>query len=69
MNDIYRDIESETIKELTRDTAYHVKNTQKNYVSQVQLNAIEKHAQNKLLDTICMDQLIAKYIQQSGSLG
>ncbi len=68
MNAIYHDIESETIRELTRDTAYDVKTTQNKHVSQVQLNAIEKHAQNKLLDTIFLDQLIAKYIRQNGSV-
>ncbi|CAF0934366.1 unnamed protein product [Adineta steineri] len=67
-NDIYHDIETETIRELSRDTAYDAQNTEKTYVSQVQLNAIEKNAQNKLLDTIFMDQLIVKYIRQKGSV-
>jgi hypothetical protein len=34
----------------------------------MQYNAIEQYAQNKLLDTICMDQLIGKYIKQNGSV-
>jgi hypothetical protein len=67
-NDIYRDIETEVIRELMRDTAYDVHNSQKSQVNQVQFNSIEKYAQNKLLDTICMDQLIGKYIKQNGSV-
>ncbi len=66
-NDIYRDIETEVIKEIARDTAYDVHNSQRNQVDEVQFNSIEKHAQNKLLDTIFMDQLIGKYIKQNGS--
>ena len=68
MRDIYQDIESETIGELSRETAYDTTSTEKKFVSQVQLNSISKHAQNKLLDTIVLDQLIRKYIGQSGSV-
>ncbi len=35
---------------------------------QVQYNEIEKYAENKLLDTICLDELILKYIKQHGSV-
>lgn len=65
--DIYRDIENEVIKEIVRDEAYDIHSSQRNQVNQVQFNSIEKHAQNKLLDTLCMDQLIGKYIKQNGS--
>lgn len=68
MNDIYRDIESETVGELSRETAYDTQTTEKKFVSQVQLSSIDRHAQNKLLDTIFLDQLIGKYIRQSGSV-
>lgn len=67
-NDIYRDIESEVIREIVRDAAYDTHQTQSYQVNQVQFNAIEKHAQNKLLDTIYLDQLISKYIKQNGSV-
>ena len=66
--DIYRDIETEVIKELMRDAAYEVYSSQRNQVDEVQFNSIEKHAQNKLLDTLVMDQLIVKYIKQNGSV-
>ncbi|CAF2077202.1 unnamed protein product [Rotaria magnacalcarata] len=67
-NDIYRDIESEVVREIMRDAAYDIHNSQRGQVSQVQFNAIEKQAQNKLLDTIFLDQLIGKYIKQNGSV-
>ena len=67
-NDIYRDIEAEVIKEIVRDTAYDVHNSQRTEVNHVQFNSVEKHAENKLLDTIFMDQLIKKYIKQNGSV-
>jgi hypothetical protein len=67
-NDIYRDIETEVIREVMRDAAYEVHNSQRNQVNEVQFNSVEKHAQNKLLDTITMDQLILKYIKQNGSV-
>ena len=67
-NDIYHDIESEAIRELMRDTAYEAHNSQRNQTNQVQFNSIEKHAQNKLLDSIFIDQLTGKYIQQNGSV-
>jgi len=67
-NDIYRDIETEVIREVMRDTAYDIYNSQRNQVDQVQFDSIEKHAENKLLDTLCMDQLIGKYIKQNGSV-
>jgi hypothetical protein len=67
-NDIYHDIESEVIREIVRDTAYDVHNSQRHQVDEVQFNSIEKHAQNKLLDTVCMDRLITKYIKQNGSV-
>jgi hypothetical protein len=66
--DIYRDIETEVIKELMRDAAYEVYSSQRNQVDEVQFNSIEKHAQNKLLDTLVMDQLIVKYVKQNGSV-
>lgn len=66
-NDIYRDIENEVIKEIIRDEAYDIHHSQSGQVNQVQFNSIEKHAQNKLLDTIFMDQLIGKYLKQNGS--
>jgi hypothetical protein len=34
----------------------------------MQYNAIEQYAQNKLLDTICLDELILRYIKQNGSV-
>ncbi|CAF0980946.1 unnamed protein product [Rotaria sordida] len=67
-NDIYRDIESEVIREIMRDTAYDVHSSQRNQIDQVQFNSIEKQAQNKLLDTILLDQLTGKYIKQNGSV-
>ena len=72
MNDattsIYRDIEDEVIREIVRDTAFDVHQSARNQVDQVQFNAIERHAQNKLLDTLFMDQLMIKYIKQNGSV-
>jgi hypothetical protein len=67
-NDIYRDIENEVIKEIVRDTAYEMHSSQRNQIDQVQFNSVEKYAQNKLLDTIFMDQLIKKYVKQNGSV-
>ncbi|UJR23104.1 hypothetical protein I4U23_026126 [Adineta vaga] len=68
MHEIYHDIESETVGELSRETVHDTTNTEKKFVSQVQLNSISKCAQNKLLDTIFLDQLIGKYIRQNGSV-
>ena len=65
---IYRDIENEVIKEIARDTAYDVHRSAQTQVDQVQFNAIEKYAQNKLLDTMLMDELMKKYIKQNGSV-
>jgi hypothetical protein len=67
-NDIYRDIETEVIREILRDTAYDIHHSQTSQINQVQFNSIEKHAENKLLDTLSMDQLIGKYIKQNGSV-
>ena len=71
MNDatleIYRDIESEVIREIARDTAYDVHRSQRHRDDQVQTNAIDQHAQGKLLETIHLDQLIGRYVQQNGS--
>lgn len=67
-NDIYRDIENEVIRDIVRDTAYDVHQNQRTQVNEVQFNAIEKQAQNKLLDTIVLDQLMRKYIKQNGSV-
>ena len=53
---------------MVRDTAYDVHNFQRTHVNQAQFNSIEKHAQNKLLDTIFLDQLIGKYVKQNGSI-
>lgn len=72
MNDattsIYRDIEDEVVREIARDTAYDMHQSVRNQVDHVQFNAIEKHAQNKLLDTMMMDQLMMKYVKQNGSV-
>lgn len=65
---IYRDIENEIVREMVRDTAFDVHQSARNQVDQVQFNAIERHAQNKLLDTVFMDQLMKKYIKQNGSV-
>ena len=65
--DLYRDIEGEVINELVRDAAYDVHHSRRTEVNQVQFHQIEKHAQNKLLDTVFMDQLIGGYIKQNGS--
>lgn len=65
---IYHDIEDEVVREIVRDTAFDVHRTARIEVDQVQFNSIERHAQNKLLDTIAMDQLMKKYIKQNGSV-
>jgi hypothetical protein len=44
------------------------RNIHHNQVDQVQYNAIEKYAKDKLLDTTCLDQLIVKYLKQHGSI-
>jgi hypothetical protein len=44
------------------------RNIHHNQVDQVQHNAIEKYAKDKLLDTTCLDQLIVKYLKQHGSI-
>jgi len=36
--------------------------------NQIEYNTIEKYAQNKVLDTICLDELISKYLKQHGSI-
>lgn len=51
-----------------RDTAYDIHSSQKTKVDEVQFTSVEKLAQNKLLDTIFIDQLIGKYIKQNGSV-
>jgi hypothetical protein len=35
---------------------------------QVQYNAVEKYAQNKFLDQIYLNQLLRKYLKQTGSI-
>lgn len=66
--DIYREIESEVIRDIARDAAYDVHHSQRHQVNDVQYNAIEKHAQNKFVDTMCLDRLVDKYIKQNGSV-
>jgi hypothetical protein len=66
--DIYRDIENEVIREIVRDTAYEVYSSQRNQIDEAQFTSVEKYSENKLLDTIFMDQLIKKYIKQNGSV-
>ena len=66
--DIYREIESEVIRDIARDAAYDVHHSQRHQVNEVQYNAIEKVAQNKFVDTMCLDRLVDKYIKQNGSV-
>lgn len=67
-NEIYRDIETEVVRELMRDAAFDIHSSQRHQVNQVQFNSVEKLAQNKLLDTVFLDQLIGKYIKQNCSV-
>ena len=39
----------------------------KQRIDQTQYNAMEKYAQNRLLDTICLDELLRNYLRQTGS--
>lgn len=65
--DLYRDLENEVIEELVRNDADDIHRSGRTEVNEVQFRQIEKHAENKLLDTIMMDQLIGGYIKQNGS--
>jgi hypothetical protein len=47
------------------DTTDDTNNMQRH---QIEYKTIEKYAQNKVLDTICLDELIIKYIKQNGSV-
>ncbi|CAF3351660.1 unnamed protein product [Rotaria sp. Silwood1] len=69
-----RELSSQTLNDRPRrvpimdDTTYNIYNTSRQQVDPVQYNAIENHVQNKLLDTICLNQLIIKYLKQNGSI-
>lgn len=58
MNDNRRDIRTENILE----TTYNKQRTDK-----TQHSTMEKYAQNRLLDTICLDELLRNYLRQTGS--
>jgi len=47
------------------DTTDDTNNMQRH---QIQYKTIANYAQNKVLDTICLDELILKYIKQNGSV-
>ena len=44
------------------------RDVQKQRINQNQYNLVEQYAQNKLLDSICLDQLIRRYVRQTGSV-
>ncbi|CAF0802727.1 unnamed protein product [Rotaria sordida] len=74
IENMLRELSSETLADQPRkipmmyNTTYNIYNTSRPQVDQIQYNTIEDHAQNKLLDTICLDELIQKYLKQNGSI-
>ncbi|CAF3886951.1 unnamed protein product [Rotaria sp. Silwood2] len=74
VENMLRELSSQTLSDRPRqvptmnDPTYDIYHTSRQPFDQVQYNAIENHAQNKLLDTICLDQLIIKYLKQNGSI-
>ena len=51
-----------------RTTTYKSQNPPVQRIDQNQLIAMEKYAQNRLLDTVCLDQLLRKQLKQTGSV-
>ncbi len=51
-----------------RTNTYKSQNPPLQRVDQNQLNDMEKYTQNRLLDTVCLDQLLIKHLKQTGSV-
>ena len=67
-NDIYREIESEVIREIAQNAAQDFQLSQRRQVNRVQYDAIEKQAKSQLVDSMLFDELIGKYLHQNGSI-
>jgi hypothetical protein len=61
-------VKNNTKHEVMHHTTYKVQSPPKQRIDQNQYNSMAQYAQNKLLDTMCLDQLLFKYLKQTGSI-